>query len=331
VVTVSHKLLIPCIPAFAGLLEQTMEKNVAYTVATAIIFGIPGVFGFLVWELKENWRLYVANRALDLQPASVGHHGETMGRLLRPGFHSGTVPKLFAKLRRAERRALAGGSVRAAMKRLRAIDRVQLAVRRFLEREMLELLNHARSWQDGAVTLCSLDLSTNRVRAVFDRPSADDGPLEVAFEMRSGWLAAQVVQPGWAAPLGPTEWLVLEAALLGLYRLAGVQLVCEQIEAILPQAGDWDISADGLVAEPGKELPTVVYHLRQEGQLVPQTPGGQPWQALPALDPGHVLFARAALPWDQWVAFWEQERSDSGPPQEPMTTFHVLPDAPRSP
>jgi len=327
VVTVSHKLLLPCIPAFAGLLAQTMEKNMAYTVATAIIFGIPGIFGFLVWELKENWRLYAANRARDLHPAVVGHHGETMGRLLRPGFHSGTVPKLFAKLRRAERRAVAGGSVRAAMKRLRAIHHVQLAVRRFLEREMLELLNHARSWQHGAVTLRSLDLSTNRIRAVLDRAAADGGPLEVAFEMRSGWLAVQVVQPGWAAPLKTAERQVLEAALLGLYRLAGVQMVGEQILAILPQAGDWDISADGLVVEPRNESPTAAYNLRQEGPLAPQTPDAQPWQTFPTLDPAQVLFSRAAFPWDQWVAFWEQERSDAGPPQEPVAAFHVLPDA----
>ena len=68
------------------------------------IFFLPGIFGFLVWELKENWRLYRANRAPDLKPVVIGSHGETMLRLLRPGFHSGTVPKLYAKLRRAQRK-----------------------------------------------------------------------------------------------------------------------------------------------------------------------------------------------------------------------------------
>ena len=38
-----------------------------------------------------------------LKPAPIGSHGETMLRLLRPGFHSGTIPKLYANLRRAER------------------------------------------------------------------------------------------------------------------------------------------------------------------------------------------------------------------------------------
>ena len=66
---------------------------------------MPGIFGFLVWEFRENWRLYAANRPKGLRPVPLGPHGETMPRLLRPGFHSGTLPKRFAKLRRAERRA----------------------------------------------------------------------------------------------------------------------------------------------------------------------------------------------------------------------------------
>ena len=36
---------------------------------------------------------------------AIGHHGETMVQFLRPGFRSGTLPKLYAKLRRASRKA----------------------------------------------------------------------------------------------------------------------------------------------------------------------------------------------------------------------------------
>ena len=51
----------------------------------------------------------------------IGHHGETMARLLRPGFHSGTLPKRFAKLRRAERKAREKGKWQAVRKHLQAI------------------------------------------------------------------------------------------------------------------------------------------------------------------------------------------------------------------
>ena len=38
--------------------------------------------------------------------AAIGSHGETVRGLLQPGFHSGTVPRLYARLRAAERRAV---------------------------------------------------------------------------------------------------------------------------------------------------------------------------------------------------------------------------------
>ena len=80
------------------------------------IFALPGVVGFLVWELKENWRLYKANRPRTLQPAAVGHHGETVVRLLRYGFHSGTISKLYSRLRRADRKALWTGNWKKSSK-----------------------------------------------------------------------------------------------------------------------------------------------------------------------------------------------------------------------
>jgi hypothetical protein len=35
----------------------------------------------------------------------IGHHGEDMTRLLRVGIHSGTLPKLYARIRRAAHEA----------------------------------------------------------------------------------------------------------------------------------------------------------------------------------------------------------------------------------
>ena len=45
---------------------------------------IPGIFGFLAWELKENWKLYRANRPKTLRPVQVGSHGESLARLIAP-------------------------------------------------------------------------------------------------------------------------------------------------------------------------------------------------------------------------------------------------------
>ena len=96
--------VVPSDPDPGGTFAPLGPKLALYIAGTTVLL-LPGVFGFLVWELKENWRLYEANRAAGLKPVVVGDHGESMRTLLRPGIHSGTLPKLFAKLRKSERRA----------------------------------------------------------------------------------------------------------------------------------------------------------------------------------------------------------------------------------
>ncbi len=86
VVTVSHKIIAPAMLALPGLLTAApwyLSKVSANAIAGAAQFLLPGIFGFLVWEFKENWRLYEANRPRSLRPVAIGHHGETMTRLLR--------------------------------------------------------------------------------------------------------------------------------------------------------------------------------------------------------------------------------------------------------
>src|SRR5258707_15273574 len=89
---------------------------IAGVVSGLVIIFLPGLAGFLVWELKENWKLYQSNRSPRLHPVVIGHHGETMLRLMKPGFHSGTLPKLFAKIRQAERQAQRTGEWAASRK-----------------------------------------------------------------------------------------------------------------------------------------------------------------------------------------------------------------------
>ena len=118
VVTVSHKLLLPMIPSVVQATGFNVE-GVAFVVAL-----IPGIFGFIVWELKENWRLYESNRPDGLQPVVMGKHGETMLGYLLPRFHSGTVPKLYREMRKKLRKEVRSGipcDVRDELERLRHI------------------------------------------------------------------------------------------------------------------------------------------------------------------------------------------------------------------
>lgn len=103
VVTVSHKLMLPFLPALTtgmlALLEPVLPQFLSLPLVTVTILLLPGLFGFLAWELRENWKLYRANHPDRVQPAHFGPEGETLYTLLRRGFHSGALPKALARLR----------------------------------------------------------------------------------------------------------------------------------------------------------------------------------------------------------------------------------------
>lgn len=154
VVTVSHKVIWPFLPEFAHFLaakflafgfDATQAEVYGGGLAAFIINGCPGIFGFIAWELKENWRLYRANRAATLRPVLVGSHGESMRGMLRPGFHSGTVPKLFRKLRAACRRHDHDREARLHHDLAHAAE----GVRRFAERELAAVLAGSPDWGAG--------------------------------------------------------------------------------------------------------------------------------------------------------------------------------------
>jgi len=247
VVTVSHKLILPlALPAGRGQPSPLAEPLLAVfplttgkanAIAASVVWGIPGIFGFLVWELKENWRLYRANRSPELRPVMVGSHGETVARLLRPGFHSGTIPKLFAKLRRAERR----GRRRAARRHLDALHHVEESIARFAERELIELLRQSRGWDSLPLGVARVVLATNRIRIDLVNPGRADEPLGIVFDCRSQRILARVLPPAWLDALSEAQKTVLADALAGFCNLAGADAVepaaLEKVSAFAGQSG----------------------------------------------------------------------------------------------
>jgi hypothetical protein len=328
VVTVGHKLLLGAYHPFAKLLETTMEPAMAWTVSFAVIWSLPGIFGFLVWELTANWRLYAANRRGFLFPVRIGAHGETMARLLKPGFHSGTVPKRFAKLRRAEHHARADGSWHAVHKHVQALNRVEASVRRYVEREFLELFAQSRCWQAPAVTLEEVRLGTNAVKLAIGCPDVAEANLLVALEVQSGWLVADVSSTGWVDRLLPHQRQVLATALLGLYKSAGVDLVRQQIEGQFPPPMPcYDIAAVGLVLWPDTEEDVeVVYDLHEEARIAPRSVRGLARRSLPTLERRQLVFQDVPVRWDDWVAIWNRDLAGQGHPTESVAPVRVLPE-----
>jgi hypothetical protein len=148
-VTLGHKLMLPFLPALsaglhAGLAPVLPEVILLPFVAVTILL-LPGVFGFLFWELKEDWGLYGNNRAKPVPIARLGVHGETLNGMLRRGFHSGTVPKAFDQLRdvldrQVRQETPEARQIRRALRPLAEIDAV---IAHFGEQELADPLRDA--------------------------------------------------------------------------------------------------------------------------------------------------------------------------------------------
>jgi hypothetical protein len=297
VVTVAAKLLVPFIPtlgsAISAAAQPVLGVWLAGFFAAALLFFIPGFAGFLVWELKENWRLYAANQPDTLLPEVVGSHGETVLRLLRPGLHSGTVPKLFARLRHAE------GKVE--LKHAEGLHHVADALKRFVQRDLLATLENSRRWgKEFRLRVGDIHLGTNRIRIELRCRDIAAPPLHLEIDEQAGWLLAGISQPGWLARLPDVQRKALADALAGFYHRAGVNLVREEVEALFPQGASYGMTETALVVWPPDGRPGEAIYTLARGAPVSPPPG---W---PALSAETLLFSARPIRWIDWVEVWEE-------------------------
>lgn len=241
VVTVAAKLLLPFVLVLPGIIAAPLRPFVGTVIADAFaattVFFLPGVFGFLVWELRANWRLYAANRPRELGPIAVGSHGETVIRFLRPAFHSGTLPKRFARLRRA----LRAGRDGTALKHREALHHVEEAVRRLVERDFAGLLRESPALAGRSIRPGSIHLATNLIRIELIADDDDAPGPWIELEETEGHLTAAIRRTGWLDRLDVHDRRVLADALAGLYKLSGVDRLRQ--DAAVNRPDDRDFSA----------------------------------------------------------------------------------------
>jgi hypothetical protein len=323
-VTVAAKLLLPFMRSMRDAVFFALVGPLGHFLANLLTgMTVPfasGVFGFLAWEFKENYKLYDATRAAKLKPVPIGHHGETMSALLKPGLHSGTVPKLWAKLRRAAKKGDA--SVEKYEAQMREIEE---AVERFVDREMVALLCASAAWKAGPVHIARVEVASNRIRVAIGRGHGAHGrrptPEElkrcavVSFEEQSGWLVAGIARKGFVDDLSPGDRAVLENALAGLYALSGVDMVRQQIEATLEGAPPYDVSDEGLVVWPKGFAAEVVYDLDARGDLRARTRGDLPGGTPAPLPRARIMFGEQPIAWADWVAAWSEDEAREEPPR----------------
>jgi len=330
VVTVAAKLIVPFFGIIFPLFETPflpLGPAFAKSMATLNIILLPGIFGFLVWELKENWRLYRGNRSAVLKPAIIGHHGETMSRLLQPGFHSGTIPSLYAKLRRAERKSYRSGAQGTSHKYREALHHIEERVRRFVDREFLYLLHGSSGWQQFPVRTGKISICSNRIAIEFTSAADSRENVWIAFEERTGWLVASVANTGWLSRLDARQLAVWSTALAGLYKLGSVDLVREQIEACFPAGRvTVDVLPEGLVVWPTARFDVqAVYHLRDGAVQRPSLRGENTSVVLPSLSASRVIFRNMPITWERWVAVWNKDQAGQRIPLPLSETSVFLP------
>ena len=284
VVTVGHKLMLTLAPGIASSIAASTGKKYIEVLPTVIIVLtlVPGIMGFLAWELKENWRLYKANQAKFLRPVVVGSHGENMRGMLAPGFHSGTLPRLFRRLRRAD-----------PIRRIGVMDQfhqAKLEIQRLLENEFLELLRQCPVFP--AIRLGGLRLSPRQIQAQLAVDGYPGFCLVLAWR---GWWMEAVLGP---VPIEGERAAILDDLVDGFWHKSGADIA----------RSDWKKALPGLIRlEAGSDLVCVHtsdgnssdYPLDDSGPLKPSRAG---W---PALDRVQMLVSARPILWAEWDSRWE--------------------------
>lgn len=308
VVTVAAKIILPFIPAMltaiAAPVTKVLGSAFGNSFAAVTVLVLPGLAGFVVWELKENWRLYRATRPRVLQPLAIGDHGETMASFLRPGLFSGTVPKIFTRLRRAAWR----GDERGIAHEKEALHHAEKAIARFVDRQLVSLLNEVPPFGATDVARREVDIGSNRIRIALACPSISPELATIRFEQQSGWFVASVPQSGWIDRLSSYQRAIFELALAGFFKLSGVDLSREQLEEVLRGSGAtvprYDIADHGLVVWPGDSAETEVVYDLAKANPRPRIRGARREGEVVDLRARHAIFGREPIHWAVWSTTW---------------------------
>ena len=176
-------------------------------------------------------------------------------------------------------------------------------------------------------------LSCARIRIELAHADFPEESAWVALEEQSGWLVAGVPAAGWIRHLTVGQRRALASALAGLYCLAGVHFVREQLAAVLPASlPGYHLTDQQLVVWTGEGSgQAVAYRLggrRQE--LSPRGLNGIAPASAPRLDTRQLFFSRLPLTWERWVECWRQDQAEGNHPQVFGEEMHLLPETQES-
>jgi hypothetical protein len=230
------------------------------------------------------------------------------------------LPKLYARLRRADRRAYWTGNWKASRKYREAIHHVEQAVCNFVERELLALLSASRRFAGRELSIGRLKAGAGSVR--FELQSAEHvAPLAIALEEQSGWLVARVIEPGWSAALEVGAQQALADALTGFYKISGVDLIREQIESALDSNAHFEIDEHGLSVCSAPGAAPVRYDLREQSETARSSPRAP---SFAGIDLEQLAFFASPVTWELWVEVWDRDQSGGRHPPRLVIGANLL-------
>ncbi|RLS77618.1 MAG: hypothetical protein DWI00_05000 [Planctomycetota bacterium] len=309
VVTVAHKMILPGLIYLEGSMVDVLSPYLGTALARSVtwfnIFFIPGIFGFAVWELKENWRLYLANRKENLTPVPVGSHGETVARLLRPGFHSGTLPKLFRRLRRLEHQSASFKRFSARRAARGRLEHVETAIRSFVERDLVRLLELCPVWSETGLRCGHIHAASNSFSVDIECSKLGETPVSLLFQEQSSWVVASIHETGWLRFASADQLRSFQNAIEGFYRKGGIDLVREQLETNFIHSHPYDINSEGLAIWPnGMFSYELQVDLTRTGPIRPVPSSEASAAGINSAEREAVVFSESQTHWVDWEALW---------------------------
>lgn len=245
VVSIFYKVLLVKPELYTKLihgLEQgsgwLLPNTIAYGFAWFTAFVFTGLFGFLAWELQENWRLYEHNASKVVKPVAVGSHGETITQFLRPGFHSGTLPHLFQKLRKATAQAEVSKMDYSPVLPLeQEMRHIEESIKRFADRDFLLTLRVHPLFEHFSGEVEKVEITSSAISVFMTlKKDRETWAFQTSFEEKKGYLVANfALKEGNLENLSSDQQKVMAYLLGAFYKKAGVDLTEEEIEVFLRQ------------------------------------------------------------------------------------------------
>ena len=161
-----------------------------------------------------------------------------------------------------------------------------------------------------------VELSYNRIRVEVANEKHAGREAWLEFEERAGWFIAGMPVRGWLDSLSEEQRRALTTALASLYKLGGVTLVREQVQAQLtPPVTSFDVTPELLILSIDGNGQTLTYDMHGPGdRLRLHETNGVRANDRPVLEKRRVIFADTPISRQQWSESWQHDQEGKGHP-----------------